>query len=558
MSHPGIRTLVLLAATALVAPSFAQQAAKSPPKRVAFLVGINEYRKFGFTKLKWAEADVTALAAELKRLGFDEVVVMKGSDKGASAPTRENILKRLKTVLASVRDTDIVLVALSGHGVQMNVNREDGTRHEDGFFCPVDAVSNDPNSLISISELTDRVLRPLGGKNLVLIDACRDNPDENRKRSVRTRGIEGKVVTLPEDTAILFACRATQTSEERDGLKHSVFTAGVLAALREGGEITWGSLVDRVQRQVRELNAEQEPISAGTIPFISLGSSTTNVARSGTKTARPKMTGTTPRPRESPEPDAAEEPAAHYEPVERGGVHYVVKKARIVGNRFELLLMATGGNTTLPVYFEGIKAIAEDGQWYRFPRPMAGEGIRLPKGVSAPIKLVFGPVPKEVKAFSTLELFMPGRMGNVPPPLVLCDINFGGRGEEPGQNGADEPPALSKPVVHGNVEFVVKKATITRGKFELVLTATSEGTARPLVYESVRGISEDGETYKFERPMAGGAIYLPKGWKVPIRLVFGPVPKDVSAFKVLELQQPAHMGNAPRPLVLSDVNFGND
>ncbi len=42
--------------------------------------------------------------------------------------------------------------------------------------------------------------------------------------------MQGRVVALPEDTAILFSCRAGQKSEERDDLKHSLFTVGLLAA----------------------------------------------------------------------------------------------------------------------------------------------------------------------------------------------------------------------------------------------------------------------------------------------------------------------------------------
>jgi len=83
------------------------------------------------------------------------------------------------------------------------------------------------------------------------------------------RGIQGKVVALPEGTAVLFACAAGQRSLERESLKHGVFTHGVLEALRafdgSGRPLTWGSLVDQVQDRVAELNPDQEPISAGVL-----------------------------------------------------------------------------------------------------------------------------------------------------------------------------------------------------------------------------------------------------------------------------------------------------
>ncbi len=52
--------------------------AVAPPRRVAFLLGVNECQNKGFQNLDWAENDVLELAAELKRLGFDEIVTLAG------------------------------------------------------------------------------------------------------------------------------------------------------------------------------------------------------------------------------------------------------------------------------------------------------------------------------------------------------------------------------------------------------------------------------------------------------------------------------------------------
>ena len=52
-----------LAATALVAAQ--EPAAKAPARRVALLVGINEYQQRGFIDLQWAENDVTEMDQEL-------------------------------------------------------------------------------------------------------------------------------------------------------------------------------------------------------------------------------------------------------------------------------------------------------------------------------------------------------------------------------------------------------------------------------------------------------------------------------------------------------------
>jgi len=85
-------------------------------RKIAFLVGVNDYFKKDLRDLKFAENDVTAVAAELKRLGFETTVL---TGRGA---TREKI----RTGLANFIDTasklesnDIVFAMFSGHGQEL-------------------------------------------------------------------------------------------------------------------------------------------------------------------------------------------------------------------------------------------------------------------------------------------------------------------------------------------------------------------------------------------------------------------------------------------------------
>ncbi len=260
-----------LSATALVPAQ--QPAPKAPTRRAALLVGINEYENNGFPVLKWAENDVDEIGQELRHLGFDKVVTMKGSSQGELRPTKEHIVSQLRRMLADIGKGDLMLVMLSGHGQELKVKSRDPDGREDGFYCPMDAVLNEPGTMISLSDLTDDLLAGWGGKNLVLFDACRDGIFDLDK-GARARGVQGRVVSLPEGTAMLFSCESRQASIERDDLRHSVFAYCVLEALRaevDGGVITWGMLVDRVRYRVAELNPDQDPISAGVINRLVLG-----------------------------------------------------------------------------------------------------------------------------------------------------------------------------------------------------------------------------------------------------------------------------------------------
>jgi formylglycine-generating enzyme required for sulfatase activity/uncharacterized caspase-like protein len=242
-------------------------------KKVAFLVGINQYQKPRFRPLQFAERDVEEMGKELKALGFD-VTILSG-DKA----TLKEIDDRVKALDRPLGAADLMLVMLAGHGIQRNVPVPGGGSKDDAFFCPYDAIDGDPGTLLSLSHVIDKILAPNVGRKLLLVDACRDDPDPGRG----SRGIEGKVISLPEDTAVMFSCRKGQQSFENEELKHGLFTYCILDGLRgqavRDGEVSWTAVVDHVNRRMasREFakylptGRRQEPIPAGGVPYTVLG-----------------------------------------------------------------------------------------------------------------------------------------------------------------------------------------------------------------------------------------------------------------------------------------------
>jgi hypothetical protein len=152
------------------------------------VVGVNRYDRRGFAEkpLQYAERDVEALAVVLKQQGFD-VRLLKGSSTGTSRATKAGIEAALTKVMARRNARDIVFVGFAGHGQQMpllddnggEIKGPNGRPLEDAFFCPVDATVKKPETMISLSGLMRR-LNDEGGINLVMVDACRDNPDPGR------------------------------------------------------------------------------------------------------------------------------------------------------------------------------------------------------------------------------------------------------------------------------------------------------------------------------------------------------------------------------------------
>ncbi|MEZ6066765.1 MAG: caspase family protein [Planctomycetaceae bacterium] len=250
--------------------------ADDAPRKVALLVGVNKYLKPGFSDLDFAEADVVAVGAELKKLGF-EVTILLGGGKGSEQATKANIEAAARRMVVPLGKHDVALVMLSGHGQQLQPDPDadpdvinfDKTQ---SYYCPVDARVNDPATQVSLSYLLDDILARDVGRKLLVVDACRDVPID-RTRGVRNaRGIEGRVVALPEGTGVFFSCSAGQTSLERAELGHGLFTFCLLDGLRGGalqdGEIAWSDLFGYVNRRMSKPDIAQfMPTSMRQVPI---------------------------------------------------------------------------------------------------------------------------------------------------------------------------------------------------------------------------------------------------------------------------------------------------
>ncbi|QEG01355.1 Serine/threonine-protein kinase pkn1 [Stieleria maiorica] len=241
-------------------------------RKVAVLVGVEEYQKPSFTKLRYSEDDVRAVHHELQKLGFESKLVV-GPDA-----TRAKIMAVIDRTVSELGADDLILVMMAGHGQQLKTLGADGIPSEDSFFCPVDGVAGAADTLYSLSMLLDEQLIPNVGRRILIVDACRDVPDDVG------RGIQGNaMITLPEDTAIFFSCRSGQRSYEHADLKHGIFTHSLLEGLRGGaareGKIVYSQLVSYVDwmmakdqlRRYMPADAPQVPITAGGVPYAVLG-----------------------------------------------------------------------------------------------------------------------------------------------------------------------------------------------------------------------------------------------------------------------------------------------
>jgi hypothetical protein len=237
----------LLFTAALAVPLLLAQAQGAA--RYALLVGVNQYRHDKLRALRFAENDASELAKVLEPAGY-KVVLLTGSAADENArPTKANIERKLREVLRLCPPGGMVLVALSGHGLQFN-------GQADAYFCPQDArpFKDETDTLVSLGKMYQELDKSFAGMKVLLVDACRDDPAVGQLRGVG--GVAADTAPRPPvGVAALFSCRAGEYAHEHEKLGHGVFFHHVLEGLKgkaqdADGEVTFAGLAAYVSRRV--------------------------------------------------------------------------------------------------------------------------------------------------------------------------------------------------------------------------------------------------------------------------------------------------------------------
>ncbi|MCA9093632.1 MAG: SUMF1/EgtB/PvdO family nonheme iron enzyme [Planctomycetaceae bacterium] len=220
-------------------------------KYYAILVGVEDYQHHKLREpnpLKYSVDDVTALAEILKRENYEVLLLTDETGKKSPGllPTRANIEARIREAVEKCRNEDTILIALTGHGLQFSGNK-------DAFFCPIDArpFASETKTLVSVSGIYEELEKSFAGVKVILVDACRNDPDPGRGRGLDA----DSAPPPPKGVAALFSCSAGQRAFEHDEFKHGVFFHHVLEGLggeaaNRDGNVTFDSLSAYVRGEV--------------------------------------------------------------------------------------------------------------------------------------------------------------------------------------------------------------------------------------------------------------------------------------------------------------------
>jgi Caspase domain len=234
--------LVILAAIFFgFVPSVSLAAVQPNDKRVALVIGNGAYQNA--VRLDNAVFDAKAVADSFRKLGFQ---VVDGYDLDI-----DQMRSKVSEFSAALSDSKSAVIYYAGHGISVD---------EENYLVPTDIVLKSPTDLdlnaISVSLLLKQMKRD-DRVNIVILDACRDNPFAAvlARQKTRTLVVERGLTRIDGDLArgTLIAIASDPKSSALDGPTgaHSPFTEAFLAHLFDSG-VTIDTVMSRVRNDVGE------------------------------------------------------------------------------------------------------------------------------------------------------------------------------------------------------------------------------------------------------------------------------------------------------------------
>ncbi|MBI1964648.1 MAG: caspase family protein, partial [Betaproteobacteria bacterium] len=177
--------------------------------RQALVIGNSRYKE---TPLRNPASDANAMAGALERIGFDVALLL---DAG-----RDQMRNAIQTYGDSVAKRSAVgLFYFAGHGVQLAWRN---------YLIPVDAVVDNPDDVreraVDLNTLLQGLTRAKNPMNVIILDACRDNPFGTRVRTDQ-KGLSQ--FDAPPGSMLAYATAPGNTASDGEG-ENGLYTENLL------------------------------------------------------------------------------------------------------------------------------------------------------------------------------------------------------------------------------------------------------------------------------------------------------------------------------------------
>jgi hypothetical protein len=207
-------------------------------RRTALVIGNGAYKLQ--KRLPNPTNDATDMAKALRELGF-EVIFLPDAD----LRQMDIALTQFKKLL---RQGGVGLFYYAGHGMEVK---------GENYLIPIDAKidrdseSDAPYVTVPLGKVLDAMAEAKNSMNLIILDACRDNPFVRRSRSSSSKGLAS--VQSAEGMFISFATAPGRVADDGKG-RNSPFTASLLQQMKQKDvpiEQTFKAVRQSVNQQTR-------------------------------------------------------------------------------------------------------------------------------------------------------------------------------------------------------------------------------------------------------------------------------------------------------------------
>jgi len=212
-------------------------------KRVALVIGNGSYRYTdSMPKLANPANDADDMAAALRRFGF-EVISKKNL-------TKEEMDEVITDFGRKIADSDAALFYYAGHGLQVK-----GQNYMVPVDANIDSEAKVPYRAVNVNQLLEEMDSSRSRVNIVMLDACRNNPISGKFRSGASRGL-APPASMPKGTVIVYATDPGNVAADGGG-RNGAFTSGLLSAFK-GNDLTLGGVLYAASKQVQNATGQQQ------------------------------------------------------------------------------------------------------------------------------------------------------------------------------------------------------------------------------------------------------------------------------------------------------------
>jgi formylglycine-generating enzyme required for sulfatase activity len=212
-------------------------------KRVALVIGNGNYQHSdSLPKLANPTHDAEDIAKALRGFGFEVIEKKDQSLEGMSEAITEFSRK--------IGDSEAALFYFAGHGLQVKGQN---------YIIPIDAKIETEAQVsfksINVNLILDEMDNGKSRANIVMLDACRNNPISGKFRSGATRGLAAPS-SQPKGTVIVYATDPGNVAADGSG-RNGLFTAGLLTAFK-GSDLSLGGVLVRASEEVERGSAQKQ------------------------------------------------------------------------------------------------------------------------------------------------------------------------------------------------------------------------------------------------------------------------------------------------------------